>query len=159
MVTYKKAVPDKYLAYKDIVDTVICYGWIDSLPRKLDDTRTMLLFSKRKPTSAWSAVNKEKVARMTTAGMMHPAGIAAVETAKQNGAWDILNDVDAGVIPDDLCAALAAHPPAAAHFDSFSKSSGRGILEWITLAKRPQTRADRIAKTATLAAQNIKANH
>jgi uncharacterized protein YdeI (YjbR/CyaY-like superfamily) len=86
LVTYKKAVPDKYLAYKDIVDTVICYGWIDSLPRKLDDTRTMLLLSKHKPTSAWSAVNKEKVARMTTAGMMHPAGIAAVETAKQNGA-------------------------------------------------------------------------
>ena len=71
----------------------------------------------------------------------------------------MMTDVGEGVLADDLCAALAAHQPAAAHFDSFGKSARRGILEWITLAKRPQTRADQIAKTATLAAQNIKANH
>lgn len=159
LVTYKKICPDKYVSYDQIVDEAICFGWIDSLPRKLDDERTMLLLSPRKPGSAWSAVNKDRVKRMQAAGKMHHAGTRAVAAAKQDGSWDFLNDVDALIEPDDLARGLDDNPAARANFDRFSKSSRRGILEWIKQAKRPETRARRIADTVTKAAKGIKANH
>lgn len=159
LVTFKKSCPDRYVSYDEIVDEAICFGWIDSLPRKLDESRTMLLISPRRTGSAWSAVNKARVARLEAEGKMHPAGRAAVAAAKQDGAWDFLNDVDALIEPEDLATRLNANAKARANFDRFSRSSRRGILEWIKQAKRPDTRAKRIAETARLAALGIKANH
>lgn len=159
LVTYKKAQLDKYTSYGEIVDQALCFGWIDSLPRKLDAERTMLLLSPRKPGSAWSAANKKRVARLTRAGLMHPAGETAVEEARRSGAWDFLNDVDALIVPSDLAAALDSAPLARSNFDAFSKSSRRGILEWIKQAKRKETREKRIAETVGKAALGIKANH
>ncbi|MEM8794579.1 MAG: YdeI/OmpD-associated family protein [Pseudomonadota bacterium] len=159
LVTYKKRVPERYVSYDEIVDVAICFGWIDSLPRKLDERRTMLLLSPRKPGSAWSAVNKERVDRMEAERLIHPRGVAAIEAAKKDGSWDFLNDVDQLIEPDDLKAALEETAEARAKFDGFSRSSRRGILEWIKQAKRAETRAKRISETARLAALGVKANH
>ena len=90
---------------------------------------------------------------------MHLAGIAAVEEARQDGSWDFLNDVDALVEPEDLALSLAAEPDARKNWDQFSRSSRRGILEWIKQARRPETRRKRIVETTTLAKAGIKANH
>ena len=158
IVTYRKPDP-RHVPWGAIVDAALCFGWIDSLPRRLDDARTMVLLSPRRPGSAWSAVNKAKVAALTAAGLLAPAGLAAVAAAKESGTWNRLDAAHALVVPPDLEAALAAHPGAADHFASFSPSSRRGILEWIEQARRPQTRTSRVETTARLAAENRKANH
>lgn len=159
LVTYKKHIAGRYVAKTDVVDEALCWGWVDSLPRKLDDERTMLLLSPRKLSSVWSGINKDKVKRLTRAGRMQPPGLAKVRAAKANGMWEFLSDVEALEKPADLVAALADHPRATARFDAFPASSQRGILGWIKLAKTSQTRARRIAETAELAEANIMANH
>ncbi|NEP17941.1 MAG: hypothetical protein F6J97_13720 [Leptolyngbya sp. SIO4C1] len=158
LVTYKKAAGDRYLPYDAIVEEALCYGWVDSLPRALDAERTMLLLSPRRPGSAWSKLNKERVAQLSQAGLMQPAGLAKVEQAKQDGSWIFLDEVEALLLPDDLKAALAGYPNAARHFDAFPASAKRGILQWIKSAKRNSTRTQRIAETARLAEQNQRAN-
>jgi uncharacterized protein YdeI (YjbR/CyaY-like superfamily) len=162
LVTLKKSanVPPRRerIDYDAAVEEALCFGWVDSLPRKLDDTRSMLYFAPRKPRSGWSRPNKERVARLVAAGLMAPAGLAKIEGAKADGSWSKLDEVEDLVIPDDLRAALKANPSATKHFDAFPRSVKRGILEWITSAKRPETRAKRVLETATLAARNERAN-
>lgn len=159
LVTFKKSDPDRYVSYDAFVDEAMCFGWVDSVPRKLDKHRTMHLLSPRKPGSGWSKVNKDRIERMEAENKMHPMGRAAVAAAKTDGSWDFLNDVDALIEPNDLVAALDANPQARANFDLFSRSSRRGILEWIKHAKRPETRVKRITETVELAARDVKANH
>lgn len=158
LVTWKKQTPDRHLPYDAIVEEALCYGWVDSLPRKLDAERTMLLLSPRKPGSAWSAANKARVGRLTTGGLMAPAGLAAVEVAQGDGSWVFLDDVERLEVPADLAEALSTHPDASAYFAAFPRSVRRGILEWIKQARRPETRAKRIAETARLAHHNKRAN-
>lgn len=147
-----------HVPYDDVVDEALCFGWIDSLPRKLDDERSMLLLSPRKPKSAWSKVNRDRLDKLIAAGLMAPAGLAAIETAKRNGAWSALEAVDALEPPKDLVAAFKRHPGSAKNFAAFPPSARRGILEWIVQAKRPETRAKRVEETARLAAENRRAN-
>jgi uncharacterized protein YdeI (YjbR/CyaY-like superfamily) len=158
LVTFKKASGQPTLSNDDIVEEALCFGWIDSVPRKLDEMRSMLLLSPRKAGSAWSAINKARAGRMIAAGLMQTAGLAVIAVAKADGNWTKLDAVEALVIPDDLSAALAQFSDAAGHFATFPRSVRRGILEWIVQAKRPDTRAARIAETARLAAENRRAN-
>jgi uncharacterized protein YdeI (YjbR/CyaY-like superfamily) len=158
LVTWKKTSPHPTLAYDDLVEEALCFGWVDSLPRSLDDERTQLRVTPRKKGSNWSRPNKERVERLTAAGLMTPAGRAVVEAAKADGSWSALDDVENLVEPDDLRTALDAHPEARRQWDGFPRSARRGILEWIGNAKRPQTRADRIRTTVTEAARGVRAN-
>lgn len=150
--------PDRRLGYDDIVEEALCFGWVDSRPRVLDDQKAMIMVAPRRPTSSWSRINKERVARLTEAGLMAPPGLAAVEAAKANGRWNALDAVEDLTEPDDLRAALDAQPVARAQWDAFPRSAKRAILEWITGAKRPRTRADRIERTVSEAAQGRRAN-
>ena len=136
----------------------LSFGWIDSLPRKLDATRSMILMSPRKPGSAWSALNKRRVAQAEAEGRMAPPGRVKIAAAKKDGSWSKLDAVEALALPPDLAAALTGRPGAAAAFDAFPRSVKRGILEWIGTAKRPETRAARIADTAEKAAKGERAN-
>ncbi|WP_376088429.1 YdeI family protein [Roseomonas sp. CCTCC AB2023176] len=158
LVTFRKHVADRHVPYDTVVEEALCFGWVDSLPRALDADRTMLLLSPRKAGSNWSALNKDRVERMIAAGLMTPAGLEKIEAAKRDGSWARLDAVEALVVPDDLAAALAAAVPASGNFAAFPKSVRRGILEWIGNAKRPETRAARVAETARLAAENRRAN-
>ena len=144
LVTYKKGDLQRYVAYPDIVDELLCVGWVDSLPRAKDDLRTMLWISPRKPGSNWSRVNKEKVARLTAEGRMQPTGLAAVERARIDGSWSALDDVENGVVPDDLAQAFEAEPGTRAVWDGFPRSVRRGALEQLLNAKQPATREKRI---------------
>ncbi len=146
------------VAPDEAIEEALCFGWIDSLPRRLDDTRSRLLFSPRKPGSNWSALNKRRAEAMIGAGRMMPAGQAKIDAAKADGSWSALDAVEALVIPADLKAAFARHPGGADAFAAFPKSARRGILEWILNAKRDATRARRIEETARLAAQGERAN-
>ena len=160
-ITFKKAsVPDgaEYVSSRDLNEECLCFGWIDSKPGKVDDERTALLCSPRKPGSGWSKVNKERLEPLLTAGLVAPAGLAAIDAAKADGSWTKLDDVDALAVPDDLAAAFDGFASARSNFDAFPPSARRGILEWIGQAKRPETRAKRIAETARLADENVRAN-
>ena len=144
--------------YESAVEEALCFGWIDSKVVKLDTRRTLQWFSPRRPGGTWARTNKARVERLTAAGLMTPAGLAVIEDAKRTGAWTILDDVENLVVPDDLAAAFAAAPPAQANWDAFSRSAKMFILTWIIQAKRPETRAARVAETARRAAVNEKAN-
>lgn len=160
LVTYKKACgTPPHCPYADVVEEALCFGWIDSLARRLDGRRSMLLLSPRRPGSAWSRPNKGRAERLIESGLMTPAGLEKIERAKADGTWSALDEVEALVIPDDLAAALKQNPAAAQHFDAFPRSAKRGILEWIGAARRPATREARVARTVELAAQNVRANY
>ena len=157
LVTYKKNVPNNYVSIQEVLDEVLCFGWMDGRRMKLDDERTMQLLSPRK-TQHWSKTYKDRVAVLTQADRMHAAGLRAVETAKENGTWDFMNDVDALIKPDDLIEALEKSPPAMENYEAFPDSAKRDILRWIKMAKKPETRVKRIRETAELAAQNKRAS-
>ncbi len=153
-----KATGKPRVEYDDSVEEALCFGWIDSKVNKLEDQRSMLWFAPRKARTGWSRPNKARVERMLAAGLMQPAGLAKVEQAKADGSWNALDAVEDLERHSDLRAALASHPDASTHFEAFPRSVKRGILEWILVARRPATRAQRIAETARLANQNIRAN-
>ena len=157
LVTWRKG-HGPVLDYGEAVEEALCYGWVDSTGGRLDDRRTKLYFAPRKIRSVWSASNKERVARLIAAGLIRPAGLAAIERAKANGAWTALDEVEQGIVPEDLAAALLAHPPAAARFAAFPWSARRAILIWVADAKKPETRAARVLETAVRAARNERAN-
>lgn len=158
LITWRKGSGRPVLSYDESVEEALCFGWVDSRGRALDDARTMLWFTRRKPGSGWSRPNKERVARLEKAALMTDAGAAVVAAAKEDGSWSLLDEVEDGVVPDDLAAALAARPPARENFDGFPRSVRRGILEWVVAAKRPETRARRVEDTATLAQRGERAN-
>ncbi|MCU0449258.1 MAG: YdeI/OmpD-associated family protein [Bernardetiaceae bacterium] len=158
LVFYKKNSGKPHLSYDEAVEEALCFGWIDSKPGRLDNERSQQYYAPRKPKSNWSRPNKERVARLTAAGLMMPQGLAMVALAQQTGTWDALNEVEDLVTPPDLGEALAARPLALANFEAFPRSVKRGILEWILNAKTPDTRQKRIEDTAEKAAQNLRAN-
>ncbi|MGD1884870.1 MAG: YdeI family protein [Paracoccaceae bacterium] len=158
LVSHKKVSPN-YLPYDDLVEECLCFGWVDSLPRALDDKRSMHYIAPRKPSSAWSKVNKTRVTSLIERGLMAPPGLALIEKAKEDGAWSFLDDVDNGIAPPDLLEELSKFPNAQRHFDAFPPSSKKIILEWIKMAKRPETRTKRIQDTAEKAERNERANH
>jgi uncharacterized protein YdeI (YjbR/CyaY-like superfamily)/uncharacterized protein YdhG (YjbR/CyaY superfamily) len=159
VVTWKKHIAEKYVEAAAVAEEALCFGWVDSLPRTLDDERSMLLVTPRKPRSAWSAINRQRVERLLASGLMMPTGLAVIEAAKQSGTWTALDAVEALLLPPDLIAAFeAADPVARTHFDAFPRSAKRGILEWIQVAKKPETRGQRITETVALATKNRRAN-
>lgn len=158
LVTFKKASGKPRPSYNDVVEEALCFGWVDSLGRKLDGERTMLYFAPRKAGSGWSRPNKERIERLVASGQMTAAGLEKVEAAKRDGSWTVLDAVERLELPPDLVTALDERPGAAANFAAFPRSAKRGILEWIANAKRPETRARRVSETATLAARNERAN-
>jgi uncharacterized protein YdeI (YjbR/CyaY-like superfamily) len=145
LVTYKKAAGARHVPYPDIVQECLAFGWIDSLPRKKDDLRSMLRIAPRKPGSNWSRVNKGHVAALEAAGLMTPAGQAVIARAKADGTWNGLDGVEDGEIPNELAAAFATHPGTQDIWDSWPNSVRRGALEILLNAKRPETRAAKVA--------------
>ncbi len=158
LIFFKKHTGIPSLNWSEAVDEALCYGWIDSVANTRDADSYYQYFSPRKPKSKWSAINKAKVEQLLLNNKMTPAGMAMVNLAKQTGTWDALNEVEAGTIPDDLKKAFQKNKKALHYWDAFPKSAKRAILEWISHAKKEETRAKRIAETIRLAAQNIRAN-
>ncbi len=158
LVMWKQASGRAKFGYDEAVFEALCVGWVDSKPRKLDEDRSMLWFAPRKPNTGWSRKNKERIAKAIELGKMHSAGLAKIEAAKRDGSWTKLDEIEDGVIPDDLIAMFAKYRRSKENFEAFPRSVRRGILEWISTAKRPETRLARITETAMLAARNERAN-
>ena len=161
LIVHKKHSPQPGVTYVEAVEEALCFGWIDSKTITLDATRFRQICTPRKPRGTWAKSNKERVARLIEQGLMTPAGLAAIELAVANGTWAASDASAEQIEPDDFVRALTAGdagrtPAAEQHWRGFSASVRKGILHWITSAKRPETRARRIARTVELAEQNIR---
>ncbi len=151
LIYHKKKANLPTVTYSDTVDEALCFGWIDSKAKPLDEERFMQFFCPRKAKSVWSKINKQKIDRLTKEGRMTKAGFDTIERAKLNGSWTILDEVEELVVPDDLAQALAQQPEAENYFGTLSRSDKRNLLQWLVLAKRPETRQKRINEIVTLA--------
>lgn len=146
------------IPYGEAVTEALAFGWVDSKKVTIDGDRTQMWYCPRKPTSGWSRPNKQRVERLLAEGRMAPAGQRAIDVARANGAWSLLDEVEDMVVPPDLAAAFDEHEGSAAHWESFPPSAKRAILQWIVQAKKPETRAKRVRETAEKAAQGERAN-
>lgn len=156
IIYYKKKSNAPTVAYSDAVDEALCFGWIDSKQMPLDEEKFMQFFSRRKPKSVWSKINKEKIDKLISQGLMTEAGFKTIEIAKENGSWTILDEAEALIIPEDLEAEFQKRPRAKDYFLGLSRSDKRNILQWLVLAKRSETRQNRIKEIVELASQNLK---
>ena len=154
LVYYKKDSDQPSITWNEAVEEALCFGWIDSKAKPIDDLRYRQYFSPRKPKSVWSKINKASIERLVADGLMREPGLRAIERAKANGSWSALDDVEALVIPDDLAAAFAAAPGTRDAFDRLSRTNRRIILQRIATAKRPDTRARRIASAVSAVAED-----
>lgn len=143
------------LSYEDAVQEALCFGWIDSLMKSIDDRFHMQMFTPRKAKSAWSVSNKARLEKLMKAGLMAPAGLAAVNDAKQSGSWNTYASVDALTIPPELKKALAANPDAKKNWPTYTASAQRSFLHMVNGAKRPETRAKRVARVIDLVANKV----
>jgi len=153
LVSAKKTSGRQAYDYDDAVVEALRWGWVDSTQRSVDEHRSMMWFAPRRPQSVWTRNNKQRIARLEAEGRLEPAGRAAVEAAKANGMWTLMDDVEDLVVPADLADAFGAHPGSRERYDAFRPSVRKQILAWIALAKRPETRAARVTATASMAAE------
>jgi len=144
--------------YDTAVVEALRYGWIDSVQRVLDEDRSVQWFAPRRERSGWSRSNKLRIERLEREGRLEPAGRAAVEVARANGAWSLYDEVEDLTEPDDLVAAFAEHPGSREQWEGFPPSARRALLAWIVQAKRPATRERRVRETAEKAAVGERAN-
>jgi len=158
-VYYKKATGKPRVTYDEAVEEALCFGWIDSVPRKFDDKRSKLLFTPRKPKSVWSKSNKVRVEKLIKENLMSEIGLRKIEAAKRDGSWNALDASDSLEIPTDLARAFETNKIAASNFAAFSNAVKRSILFWVGSAKRDETRAARIEKTILMATRNKRANY
>jgi uncharacterized protein YdeI (YjbR/CyaY-like superfamily) len=155
LIWHTKASGQQRITLDEAVSEALCFGWIDSTMRRTGDGRSTLLFTPRRPRGTWSALNKQRVAALIAEGLMTEAGQRAMDAAKRDGSWYALDEIDDLRVPDDLARELRTSPAAHANFDAFAPSTKKLVLWWIQSAKRPQTRARRIAETVRLAAKNL----
>ncbi len=156
LIIHKKSAATPTITWSDAVDEALCFGWVDSVRRPIDAEQYMQYFGKRKATGTWSKINKDKIAYLIGQGIMSEAGFQSIERAKQNGSWTILDDVEKLIIPDDLEKELKNHPNSMDFFLGLNKSVRKAMLQWIVLAKRPETRQKRIKEIAEKASKNLR---
>lgn len=156
LIFYKVGSAVESMRWEEAVQVAICYGWIDSTVRKIDEESRKQVFSPRKDKSVWSKLNKTYIEKLIEDKLMHESGLAKIEVAKQNGSWTSLDAVEDLVMPDDLKLAFEKNDLAFENYKKFSPSYRKSYLYWLNQAKRSETRTTRIAEIIKLCSQNIK---
>ena len=157
ILTYKKHTCRQCASYEDTLEEAICYGWIDSRVRRIDDERHTWRFAPRKPNSIWSLSNRKRAERLIREGRMADPGMAKVDAAKQNGEWDrAYAPSKPPRMSMDLKDALMKDGLAWKNFQAFAKSYRTTYLYWVSSAKREETRRKRIKEVVRRARRNIK---
>jgi len=156
LVFYRVDSPFESMRWEEAVQVALCYGWIDSTAKKLDEQRRRQMFTPRKEKSVWSKVNKTYVEKLTAENAMHESGLRIIKISKQNGSWESLDKVEALEFPADLELAFLRNKTAFDNFTNFSKTYKKSYLYWLNQAKRPETRQIRIAEIISLCERNKK---
>lgn len=154
---YKKHAGVECISYEEALQEALCYGWIDSRLKRIDDERHMWRFAPRKPNSIWSMSNKRRVEQLINEGRMTAHGTAKVEAAKTSGMWDKAYTIrEPPRLPKDLKDALREDELAWKNFQAFASSYRHTYIHWVTSAKRDETRRKRIKEVVNRARKNIK---
>ncbi len=156
LIFYKTKSPKHNLSWSESVNEALCFGWIDSTKRTIDNEKYKQYFTKRKSNSIWSRINKEKVKVLIDQELMMDQGFKSIEMAKENGSWTILDSVEALIIPADLIKEFDKRPGSLEYFESLSKSAKKILLSWIVLAKRADTKHKRTIEIAENASNQLK---
>lgn len=156
LIFYKTKSPKHNLSWSHAVDQALCFGWIDSVKKSVDNERFRQYFGKRKPKSNWSRINKQKVDALINQGLMKEAGYKSIQVAKENGSWTILDSVEDLIVPTDLKEALTQLQGAWKYFEALSNSNKKILLYWVVSAKRDETRRKRVLEIVQSASQNLK---
>lgn len=158
LIMYKKSSGKPTILYNEVVEEALCFGWIDSVPRKRDAESSFLYISVRKAKSGWSALNKTRIEKLLRENKMAAAGLQKIEAAKKDGSWSALDKIEALEMPAALQKALTRNKKALAHFNGFPSSVRKQLFLWVESAKTPVTKEKRITGIVTLAEKNIRAN-
>lgn len=156
LVFYKLEAKIPTMRWEEAVRVALCFGWIDSTVKNVGGPKRIQYFRKRKSKSVWSKVNKTHIKELIALGKMQEAGYQSIKIAKENGSWVALDDVENGVIPDDLQKAFDNNELAFTNYCSFTFSNRKSYLYWLNQAKRQETREKRIKEIIRLCTQGIK---
>lgn len=156
LIFYKVGHENDSMRWEEAVKVAICFGWIDSTVKSLGDGKRRQYFTPRNPKSVWSAMNKRYIEELLKADLMHESGLKTIAIAKENGSWTSLDDVENGIIPEDLQEAFDQHPKAYENYQNFAPSYRKSYLYWLNQAKREATRAKRISEIVQLCGDNFK---
>jgi uncharacterized protein YdeI (YjbR/CyaY-like superfamily) len=147
------------MRWEEAVKVALCYGWIDSTVKSLGNGKRQQYFTPRNDKSVWSVLNKKHIEELTTLSLMHQAGLEKIKIAKLNGSWTVLDDVENGVIPEDLQLEFNKNPIAHNNYQSFAPSYRKSYLYWLNQAKRETTRVKRIKEIIQLCANQVKSRN
>ncbi len=156
LIFYAVAHENESMRWEEAVKVALCYGWIDSTVKSLGNGKRRQYFCPRKPKSVWSKVNKTHIKDLTANGLMHESGLEKIKAAKKDGSWTALDDVENGVVPEDLQLAFDKNKPAFENYQSFTRGQRKSYLYWLNQAKRQETRNKRIREIVQLCQDNIK---
>ncbi|MGB1269274.1 MAG: YdeI/OmpD-associated family protein [Flavobacteriaceae bacterium] len=156
LILYKVSSDKPSMRWEEAVRVALCYGWIDSTVKKLDDERRRQLFTPRNSKSVWSKLNKAHIEELIASKLMHASGLKKIAVAKKDGSWTALDDVESLKIPEDLQAEFDCNPVAFSNYNGFAPSYRKGYLYWLHSGKRKATRDKRIAEIIKLCELNIK---
>lgn len=156
LIFYKVGCGIESMRWEEAVQVAICFGWIDSTVKKLDENRRRQMFTPRKDKSVWSKLNKTYIEKLIADNLMHESGLRKIAIAKQNGSWESLDQVENHIMPEDLIQAFEQNPLAIENYNNFSPYYRKSYLYWLNQAKRAETRVNRIAEIISLCEQNIK---
>ncbi|WP_298345405.1 YdeI/OmpD-associated family protein [uncultured Algibacter sp.] len=156
LIFYKLEMNIPTMRWEEAVKVAICFGWIDSTVKSLGHGKRRQYFCPRNPKSTWSALNKKYVEALELNGLIHEAGYKMIDLAKETGTWIAMDDVENGIIPEDLQNAFDKNDRAFENYQNFAKGYRKGYLSWLHSAKRDATRQKRIAEIIRLCKTNIK---
>lgn len=159
LIFYKVESTEPSMRWEEAVKVALCYGWIDSTVKRIDEQRRRQYFCPRKPKSVWSKVNKTYILDLIQNNLMHNSGLLSIEIAKKNGSWIALDDVENGIIPKDLQNAFDKTPKAFKNYQNFAPGYRKSYLYWLNQAKRQETRDKRIFEIIKLCNNNIKSRN
>lgn len=156
LIFHKVGSQSESMRWEEAVQVAICYGWIDSTVKKMDEERRKQVFSPRKDKSVWSKLNKSYIEKLLKENLVHESGLAKIEIAKQNGSWTSLDAVEDLLIPDDLKRAFEQNEIAFENYNNFRPSYKKSYLYWLHQAKRAETRNNRIVQIINFCRENKK---
>lgn len=156
LIFYKVENTEKSMRWEEAVKVALCFGWIDATVKSLGDGKRRQYFCKRNPKSVWSALNKKYIKDLTADDLMHKSGLEIIKIGKKNGSWSALDEVEKGIIPDDLEIEFHQNSAAFTNYKNFAPSYRKSYLYWLHQAKRETTRQKRITEIISFCEQNIK---
>ncbi|NNC49237.1 MAG: hypothetical protein HKO01_01740 [Flaviramulus sp.] len=156
LIFFKVENPEASMRWEEAVKVALCYGWIDSTVKSLGNGKRRQYFTPRNNKSVWSALNKRYIEVLTSKNLIHESGLKTIEIAKKNGSWTALDNVENGIIPNELQTAFEKNQQALKNYNNFAPSYRKSYLYWLNQAKRKETRQKRITEIIKLCEANIK---